>query len=196
MFFNIDVIIVIGFLTLNLICGLFSGYGIKNIREYAIGNKNFSTATIVAAIAATWIGGSNFSITVAETYTQGIFFLICSLAEAVSFWLIAYFYAPRMAEFLGKLSIAEAMNDIYNNRYIRGIIAIFSTVPAIGRIAMQFLVLHTLLSLWLGMPGVYATTLSSLIIIIYSTFGGIKSVTFTDLIQFFTFGNHLIIMTK
>ena len=41
MFFNIDVIIVIGFLTLNLICGLLSGYGIKNIREYAIGNKNF-----------------------------------------------------------------------------------------------------------------------------------------------------------
>jgi len=47
MFFNIDVIIVIGFLTLNLICGLLSGYGIKNVREYAIGNKNFSTATIV-----------------------------------------------------------------------------------------------------------------------------------------------------
>ncbi|MCP5377824.1 MAG: ATP-binding protein [Rickettsiaceae bacterium] len=188
MFFNIDIIIVAGFLTLNLICGLLSGYGIRNIREYAIGNKNFSTATIVAAIAATWIGGSNFSITVAETHKQGIFFLICSLAEAVSFWLIAYFYAPRMAEFLGKLSIAEAMNDIYKNRYIRGIIAIFSTVPAIGRIAMQFLVLHSLLSLWLGMPGVYATTLSSLIIIIYSTFGGIKSVTFTDIIQFFTFG--------
>lgn len=80
------------------------------------------------------------------------------------------------------------MNDIYKNRYIRGIIAIFSTVPAIGRIAMQFLVLHSLLSLWLGMLGVYATTLSSLIIIIYSTFGGIKSVTFTDIIQFFTFG--------
>ncbi len=188
MFFNIDIIIVAVFLTLNLICGLLSGYGIRNIREYAIGNKNFSTATIVAAIAATWIGGSNFSITVAETHKQGIFFLICSLAEAVSFWLIAYFYAPRMAEFLGKLSIAEAMNDIYKNRYIRGIIAIFSTVPAIGRIAMQFLVLHSLLSLWLGMPGVYATTLSSLIIIIYSTFGGIKSVTFTDIIQFFTFG--------
>jgi Na+/proline symporter/signal transduction histidine kinase len=188
MFFNIDIIIVAVFLTLNLICGLLSGYGIRNIREYAIGNKNFSTATIVAAIAATWIGGSNFSITVAETHKQGIFFLICSLAEAVSFWLIAYCYAPRMAEFLGKLSIAEAMNDIYKNRYIRGIIAIFSTVPAIGRIAMQFLVLHSLLSLWLGMPGVYATTLSSLIIIIYSTFGGIKSVTFTDIIQFFTFG--------
>lgn len=99
MFFNIDIIIVAGFLTLNLICGLLSGYGIRNIREYAIGNKNFSTATIVAAIAATWIGGSNFSITVAETHKQGIFFLICSLAEAVSFWLIAYFMLPEWRNF-------------------------------------------------------------------------------------------------
>ncbi|CAF2235291.1 unnamed protein product [Rotaria magnacalcarata] len=154
------------FLIANLIFGIFSGLGIKNIKGYALGGRNFATSTIVATIAATWIGGSNFSITIAETHKQGIFFLACSLAEAVSFWLIAYFYAPRMGEFLGKLSVADAMHDIYQSRYVRGIIAIFSTVPAVGRVAMQFLVLQAILNLWLG----------------------IKAVTFTDLIQFFTFG--------
>ena len=108
---NLDIIIVTGFLIINLIFGILSGRGIKNIQEYSLGSRNFSTATI----AATWIGGSNFSITIAETYKQGTFFLLCSLAEAVSFGLIAYFYAPRMAEFLGKLSIAEAMDSIYKN---------------------------------------------------------------------------------
>ena len=185
---NLDIIIVTGFLIINLIFGILSGRGIKNIQEYSLGSRNFSTATIVATIAATWIGGSNFSITIAETYKQGMFFLLCSLAEAVSFGLIAYFYAPRMAEFLGKLSIAEAMDSIYKNNYVRAIIAIFSTIPGIGRIAMQFLVMQALLNLWLGIPGVYATAISSLIVIIYSTFGGIKAVTFTDLIQFFAFG--------
>lgn len=185
---NLDIIIVTGFLTVNLIVGLLSGRGIKNVQQYSLGNRNFSTATIVATIAATWIGGSNFSITIAETHKQGMFFLLCSLAEAVSFGLIAYFYAPRMAEFLGKLSIAEAMHSIYKNNYVRAIIAIFSTVPGLGRIAMQFLVMQALLNLWLGIPGVYATAISSLIVIIYSSFGGIKAVTFTDLIQFFAFG--------
>ena len=185
---SLDLSIVMAFLIANLSFGLLSGRGIKNIKEYALGGRNFSTATIVATIAATWIGGSNFSITIAETHKQGIFFLVCSLAEAVSFWLIAYFYAPRMGEFLGKLSIAEAMNDIYKNNYVRAIIAIFSTVPAIGRVAMQFLVLQSILNLWLGMSGIYAAAVSSLIIITYSSFGGIKAVTFTDLIQFFTFG--------
>ncbi len=185
---NLDIIIVAGFLTVNLIFGLLSGRGIKNTQQYSLGNRNFSTATIVATIAATWIGGSNFSITIAETHKQGVFFLLCSLAEAVSFGLIAYFYAPRMAEFLGKLSIAEAMHSIYKNNYIRAIIAIFSTIPGLGRVAMQFLVMQALLNLWLGIPGVYATAISSLIVIIYSSFGGIKAVTFTDLIQFFAFG--------
>ena len=185
---NFDIAIFIAFLIVNLIIGLFSSKGIKNIKDYALGGRSFATATIVATITATWIGGSNLSITIAETHKQGILFLICSLAEAVSFWLIACFYAPRMGEFLGKLSIADAMHGIYQSGYVRAIIAIFSTIPAIGRVAMQFSVLHTILSLWLGMPGLYAVALSSLIIITYSSLGGIKAVTFTDLIQFFTFG--------
>jgi len=134
---NLDIIIVTGFLIINLIFGILSGRGIKNIQEYSLGSRNFSTATIVATIAATWIGGSNFSITIAETCKQGMFFLLCSLAEAVSFGLIAYFYAPRMAEFLGKLSIAEAMDSIYKNNYVRAIIAIFSAIPGIGKVAVS-----------------------------------------------------------
>lgn len=51
--FDFDIAVIIAFLLLNLIFGLASGRGIKNIREYAIGNRNFSTATIVATIVAT-----------------------------------------------------------------------------------------------------------------------------------------------
>ena len=76
---SLDLSIVMAFLIANLSFGLLSGRGIKNIKEYALGGRNFSTATIVATIAATWIGGSNFSITIAETHKQGIFFLVCSI---------------------------------------------------------------------------------------------------------------------
>jgi len=188
MYFNIDVAIVVSFLLLTLYVGIRHSTRIKTIEGYALGGRSFTTATIVATIAATWIGGSNLSITIAETYQHGVLFLACSLAEAVSFWFIAYFYAPRMGEFLGKLSVADAMYSVYQSRYTRAIIAAFSTIPAIGRVAMQFAILQTILNLWLGMPGLYATAVSSLIIITYSSFGGIKAVTFTDLIQFFTFG--------
>ena len=52
---NIDILIVIAFLIINLIVGLHSGRNIKTIKEYALGNRNFSTATIAATIVATWL---------------------------------------------------------------------------------------------------------------------------------------------
>jgi Na+/proline symporter len=55
--FNIDITIVVVFLAINLLIGIYSGLCIKKIREYAVGNRNFSTPTIAATIIATWIGG-------------------------------------------------------------------------------------------------------------------------------------------
>jgi len=46
--FDIDSGIFIGFLVANLLLGLFSSCGITSIKEYAVGHRNFSTATIVA----------------------------------------------------------------------------------------------------------------------------------------------------
>ena len=47
---GIDAGIFIGFLIINLIVGLAYSIGIKNINQYAIGHRNFSTAAIVATI--------------------------------------------------------------------------------------------------------------------------------------------------
>ncbi len=185
--FDFDIAVIIAFLILNLIFGLASGRGIKNIREYAIGNRNFSTATIVATIVATWIFGSVVSLNLIETYNNGLYFIIPGIADGISFFIIAYFYAPRMREFLGKLSVAEAMGSIYGTN-VRIITAVSGIIPAIGNIAIQFSIFTILLNYLFGELNIYVLVFSSLIVITYSTLGGIKSVTFTDMIQFFTFG--------
>ena len=185
--FDLDTTIIIGFLITNLIFGLFSGRGIKSIKEYAVGNRNFSTATIAATIIATWLAADSFSWTAIEIYKQGLYFAIPAIGESLMFLIVAYFYAPRMGEFLGQLSVAEAMGSIYDKR-VRMVTSIFGLVPAIGIIAMQFIVLSTLISHFLGISLFYATAIGSVIVIIYSTFGGIQAVTFTDIIQFFVFG--------
>ena len=53
MTFDLDSLIIIGFLIANLWLGLSSSRGIASVKEYAVGNRNFSTATIVATIVAT-----------------------------------------------------------------------------------------------------------------------------------------------
>ena len=58
-----------------------------------------------------------------------------------------------------------------------------------GIIALQFRVSASIFQLFFGISVFYATMLSAVIVVVYSTFGGIKAVTFTDLMQFFTFGS-------
>ena len=184
---NIDSSIFIGFLLINLIAGIYYSKGINNIREFAIGNRNFSTATIVATLVATWISGGSFSLYMSETYSQGLSFILAILADAGSFIIIGCIFAPRMAEFLGQLSVAEAMGSLYG-RHVRIITALAGFIGTIGALAIQFKVSSTVLSYLFGISPSYAVLISSFVVIIYSAFGGIKSVTFTDLIQFFMFG--------
>ena len=116
------------------------------------------------------------------------------LGDIFSWIIICYFIAPRMGIFLGSLSIADALGKLYGNK-VRFISAISSTFNCIGKVAAQFKVSATILQLFFGVSSFYATLASSIIIIIYSAFGGIRAVTFTDIIQFATFGSMIPIIT-
>lgn len=117
----------------------------------------------------------------------GVYFMIPGIADVVSIIIIGYVIAPRTKEFLGHLSVTESMGHLYGNK-VRMISAISSIFPAVGNIAIQFVILSTLLDHFLGISGHYIMIVSSATIILYSIFGGIKAVTFTDIIQFITFG--------
>lgn len=186
MIFNLDVLVLVVFLLINLVAGIYSGKGVSTIKEYAIGNRDFPTATLVATIVATWISASSMTVTVGETYTSGLYFIIPGLSDTIPFIIIALFIAPRMREFLGCLSVAEVMGKVYGNK-ARAITAIAGICPALGMIAAQFIITSALIQSITGISGIYASLVSALIVICYSTFGGIKSVTFTDMIQFVTF---------
>ena len=190
---HLDIIIFITFLAINLILGLFYSKGVKTIREYAIGNRNFSTSTLSTTIIATCIGGGVFSLAVSKTYSDGLYYIFLNIGEVLAFFTVAYWLAPRMSEFLGTLSIAEAMGNLFGKK-VRIITAICSIGLSTGAVAMQFKVASTVMGYFFGMSGTYATIISGIVVIIYSARGGIKAVTFTDVIQFFTFGTFIPIL--
>lgn len=136
--FKMDSVIFTGFLVANLWLGLSSSRGIRNIKEYAIGDRNFSTATISATIVATWIGGGFFCTLIPESYSNGLHFIwVTLLGDILCLSLIALFFAPRMKEFLGKVSIASAMGDLFGRR-VQIVTAISGFIGISGLIAMQF----------------------------------------------------------
>ena len=187
MSFDIDSIIVILFLIMNFFFGLLYSKGKKSLREYAIGNKNFSTGTIAATIIATCIGGGFFSGALTESYKQGLYFIIPAMGEPLCLIIIAYFFIPRMSEFLNNLSVADALGRLYG-KYVRVISAMAGIFVCIGIVSLQFKVGASIFKVFFGVDGFYATLACAIIATTYSAFGGIKAVTITDIIQFFTFG--------
>ncbi|MGI4776212.1 MAG: sodium:solute symporter family transporter, partial [Janthinobacterium lividum] len=107
--------------------------------------------------------------------------------DTLGFIIVGAIFAPRMAEFLGKLSIAEAMGDLYGEK-VRVITAIAGCIGAGGIIAAQLKVSGLLFEYCFGISSMYGVIIGGSIVTLYSALGGIRSVTFTDVIQLLTFG--------
>lgn len=182
-----DIAIFLLFLLINLAVGISYGKKVRNIKDYALGGRNFSTAALVATIVATALSGSGFFITLSHTYNEGLYHIIPAMGMSVSILLTAYFLIPRMESFLGCTSVAEAMGDLYGKE-VRFITAIAGILWSIGGIAVQFKVFGNIFNYFLGIQATYALFLASAIVILYSISGGIRAVTYTDVVQFVTFG--------
>ena len=70
--FDLDIVIFLVFLVVNLVLGLSYSKGIKTLKSYAVGDGNFSTATLVSTIVATWVSGSFLFVSLAKIYTEDI----------------------------------------------------------------------------------------------------------------------------
>lgn len=183
----IDIGIFMIFLVANLVVGLRYGRSVKTLREYALGHKNFSTAAIVSTIVATWITGRYLTSRIAYIYQDGLYIIILYLSEVGALLLIGWVFAMRMGPFLQSTSIAEAMGHIYG-KTIRSITAIFGITVSVGLVSLQFMAGVKVFDMLLGWDSAYATVITGSILIIYATLGGVRAVTFTDILQFFTFG--------
>ncbi|NRB10044.1 MAG: sodium:solute symporter family protein [Rickettsiaceae bacterium] len=187
MTFDIDTTTIVCFLIMNLVIGLYFGRGIKNIKEYALGGRNFSTVTLASTVLATWISGSFFTVTMSQVYKDGMWFAIARLASPFNLLIVGLILAPRLKKFFGSLSVAETMG-IYYGKYARIITAIAAISMASGWVALQITIFSMIFGYFFNINNVDAIIASSIVLITYSSFGGIKAVTFTDVFQFLTFG--------
>ncbi|WP_223261987.1 hypothetical protein [Cardinium endosymbiont of Dermatophagoides farinae] len=83
--------------------------------------------------------------------------------------------------------MAETVGSIYG-RYPRIITALVDACNCIIGVTMQINIISQSIGMCLGLTDPFLiTAFSTLLLIFYSTFGGIRSVAFTDVLQFITF---------
>lgn len=185
-FLTIDHLLLIAFSVSSLIIGVHAGRHVKTLRQYAIGDKTFSTATLTYSIVASWITGGFFFNALQHIYTSGIRYMLVFMGGSLAMLLYGRILALRMGEFLNNLSVAEAMRDLYGER-IQIITAITGTLNEIGFLAVQFQAITKILSIIFGIEGTVVAILVASLIIFYSAFGGVRSVTITDILQLVIF---------
>ncbi|WP_194966901.1 sodium:solute symporter family protein, partial [Rickettsia endosymbiont of Cardiosporidium cionae] len=180
---------------IGIICwtGLKNIFTVKTFKFFALGNRNFSTGALVATIVATYLSGSGFSLNLTNVYKDGWHYFITVLSTYSSLIILAFFIVPRMQDFLGNISMAEAVSKTYG-QITRYIISIVTIIGSVGAIAVQFKVFSKIFEYFTGNSPIFSLVFAASLVTLYSAVGGIKAVVYTDIIQFLTLSISIIII--
>ena len=179
----LDIITIIIYFFIILIAGLAFVKKNKTIRDYAVGDKSFSLPLLVATIFATMSGSNTIFGTSERLATVGIIFALVRLGDPIYKLIIAKYITPRMGRFSSCISVGDLLFEKFGN--VGKITGGFCTfIKATGSVAAQVAAISLFFSHFTGYSQYTSTLISSGIIIVYSSFGGVRSVVMTDLIQF------------
>ena len=179
----IDQVIVAVYLIITLIVGLYVGRHTKTLEDFAIGSRNFSTIVLVSTVFASVVDAGMTTGLASSTYSIGPIFLLSFLGIVLSNINVAYFIAPKMKPFLGLLSSGDIFEKLYGKR-AKTLMGCSTIIESILTTAIQIFAIAQIGSYFFNIEPMIASIIISLIIIIYTFRGGIKSVTATDVFQF------------
>lgn len=180
---HVDSFIVFLYFFVTLVIGLYYGKKVKNIQDFAISDRNYGTAIMVATLFATVIGGgSTFGVST-KAFNAGIIFVIAFYGAVINKIIVAYFIAPKIAFFQDCTSIGDSMHKIYG-RFGRLISGLSIICVSIGSIGSQVAAVGFVCQYLIGIPFYVGVTIGFGVLIVYASFGGARSVIATDVFQF------------
>lgn len=181
---NIDLIIILGYLVITLVIGLYKGRNILSVKDYAVAHRDYGTAVLVATIFGTCIGGGSTIGMVESIFSGGLIFLVLFVVTDPSSKLVmSELIAPRIGKFYEMISVGDIMGSVYGRKgkmtaglcgflYMSGVLG--AQISTFGYIFHYFT----------GISPLMAIVISTGIVVCYSAFGGVRAVTATDVIQF------------
>lgn len=179
----IDNLIVLSYLVFVLWLGFYKGRNIKNMREFSVADRKYSLLVMVATVTATFVGGGSTLGIMSSVFSTGIVYVLVSFGNPISHYLVGKFLVDKIGNFSDCISVGDIMKKSYGKRAqiitgicgaLHGAAAVGCQVNAIGFVVHYFFNVPVWLGVLVGCGAV----------ILYSSFGGIKAVTSTDLLQF------------
>ena len=186
----LDIVIIEAFIIFNAIVGFSTRGRSKTFADYASGKDGkYSDLSIVATIVALFCSASLFISGVEQMYLQGYFiFFSYFIAEMVACVITIFIYIPKLI-YIRSITLHEYVAHFYGDN-IRFVFALCEACQRIGRFAIQLIIIGKCASYSIQISPYYCNMLIwciTIIMMIYSAYGGLKSVTMTDIVQTATF---------
>ena len=187
MVFDIPLCMIIAFL-LSIV--LIAHYAIRtrvtSFRPYAVGNRAFSTANLIATVLATYYGGGTMMSYITQ-FSDGIFWVSWRIFGVMAAFFTLSWLSMRMANFIYHISMPETMGRVYG-KYPRIITAVLNICYSTVVIAMQIRIMSQVIGVCITSASPLAITiLTTLLVVAYAIFGGIRAIVLTDIWQCITF---------
>lgn len=180
---TLDYWLVGGYLLLILALGLNAGRKVNSLRQFAIAGGNYGTLVVFATLSASYIGGGFTMGNAGVVYTIGLVNVAAIWGFSLKEILVGWFLAPRMRRFPDALSAGDITGQAYGReaKILTGVLGIIVCVAIVGA---QVGAMGTVFQVFLGVEPIWGVLAGCTILIVYSTFGGMRAVVVTDLVQF------------
>ncbi|MEM7402437.1 MAG: sodium:solute symporter family protein [Myxococcota bacterium] len=183
----LDTIVVCAHLALMLTVGLVvSGRcRARTLSEFALGGRNHSNGVLAATFFAAAMGGSATLGNAERAFRVGITYpFVCAVGFAVADLLTAWWFAARLQRFAGCISCGDIMARMYG-RWGQIATGVATVLMSLVGVAAQLAALSYIGEL-LGLSYRWGAFLGIATVVLYSTWGGVRSVAVTDLWQLIT----------
>ena len=131
-----DNVIVILYLLGILVVGILAGRKVKNLSQFSVAERSFSSFVVFATLSASFIGGG-FSMGNAEkVFLFGIVNIFALWGFSLKEILVAKFIAPHMDNYKTAISVGDIMEKHYG-KFSKIITGVFSVVVCAGILGAQ-----------------------------------------------------------
>ncbi len=164
-----------------LLIGYFSSKKNSNSEDYFVAGRKLNKWTAANTMAATAIGSGTTIGVCTMAYNSGIAAGWILIGYSLGFVLIAVLIGKKIYN-LNVLTLTDVIGSKYNQN-VRNLTTVLVLISYVGIACAQFIALGHIVSILLGMDFKLAVILCGVIIIIYTSLGGLNALAITDSYQ-------------
>jgi Na+/proline symporter len=177
----LDWVVLAGSILLIVVYGLWKGRGSDTTQKYLLAGKSMPWYAMALSIMATQASAITFISTTGQAYADGMRFVQFYLGLPLAMIFIAAFMAPRF-----HASGVYTAYEFLERRFDARVRALVSGIFLIQRglaVGVSLSAPALVLTVLFGWPAAYTTAAMGALVVLYTVFGGIAAVTWTDFLQ-------------